>query len=238
MVKKKSLTLTIVAFILYFSQSLIRGILIGTFNLNGFLAELFSILLVLLVIFVMISRKEKLSYFGIRLWECDNYFKMHGVLFLIPLLNLPYLFCGSKINVEDAVLNSIFAGIMEELIFRGFLNRFIEAKTNKNKAVFISSLFFGMLHLVNIGSYPLLYILLQVVYAFAIGVVFSVVFYKTKSILTCIIVHSLVNILGSFETKPIFAVEIIATIVCVLCAVYYYFFINNHNSSVDDEITN
>ncbi|MDE7389704.1 MAG: hypothetical protein K2M82_02010, partial [Lachnospiraceae bacterium] len=69
MVKKKSLTLTIVAFILYFSQSLIRGILIGTFNLNGFLAELFSILLVLLVIFVMISKKEKLSYFGIRLWE-------------------------------------------------------------------------------------------------------------------------------------------------------------------------
>lgn len=129
-----------------------------------------------------------------------------------------------------AVINSIFVGIMEELIFRGFLCRFIEEKSHENRAIMISSLIFGVFHLVNIGSYPYLYVLLQVLYAFAIGIVFATVFYKTKSILSCIIVHSIVDILGSFEAEPIFAVEIIGTIICVLYAIYYYLFVRKQTA--------
>lgn len=92
----------------------------------------------------------------------------------------------------------------------------------KNKAIFISSLLFGMFHLVNIGSYPLIYVFLQVLYASAIGITFSIVFYKTKSLLVCIVVHSVVDTLGSFGTKPIFVFELIGTIICILCAIYYY----------------
>ncbi|MBD5465188.1 MAG: CPBP family intramembrane metalloprotease [Lachnospiraceae bacterium] len=228
--RRKSIILTIVAAILYLSQSLIRGILIGTLNVNETFAELSSAFLVLLIIFFLIGKKERQSYFGIRLWECDNCFKINGLLFLIPLVNLPYLFFGARINIMVAVINSIFVGIMEELIFRGFLCRFIEEKSHENRAIMISSLIFGVFHLVNIGSYPYLYVLLQVLYAFAIGIVFATVFYKTKSILNCIIVHSIVDILGSFEAEPIFAVEIIGTIICVLYAIYYYLFVRKQTA--------
>ena len=114
---------------------------------------------------------------------------------------------------------------MEEVIFRSFLCRSIEQISNKNKAIIISSMIFGCFHFLNIGNYPLKYILLQVLYAFAMGIVFSVVFYESKSILPCIIIHILVDFLGTFELEPIFIVEIIGTIICSLCAIYYYFFV-------------
>lgn len=112
---------------------------------------------------------------------------------------------------------------MEELIFRSFLCRSIEQISNKNKAIVISSVIFGGFHLLNIGKYPSEYVLMQVMYAFAIGIAFSVIFYKTKSILICIFIHTLVDFLGAFELEPIFIAEVIGTIICCLYAVYYYF---------------
>lgn len=222
---KKNMTLAIVSLILYFLQSLICGILIGTINANEIFAEISSACFVLAIIFLMIRKREPLSYFGICVWECDNFFKVTFLLFLVPLVNLPYLFSGAKINIASAIISSIFVGIMEELIFRSFLCRSIEQRSDQNKAIIISSVIFGCFHLVNIGNYPLIYVLLQVLYAFAMGIVFAVIFYKTKSLLPCIIVHSIVDFLGAFSLAPIFIIEIIGTIICSLLAVYYYFFI-------------
>lgn len=112
---------------------------------------------------------------------------------------------------------------MEELIFRSFLCRSIEQISDKNKAIIISSVIFGGLHFINIGNYPLVYVFLQVLYAFAIGIAFASVFYKTKSILICIMIHAIVDFLGTFELEPIWIAEVIGTIICSFCAVCYYF---------------
>lgn len=220
---KKSITLTIVTFLLYFLQSLISGILIGTYNADETIAQLISII-VLAIVFLMIKKKELFSYYGLCIWQCDNFLKTHFLLFLVPLVNLPYLFFGTKIDIPAAIISSIFIGIMEELIFRSFLCRFIEQISNENRAILISSLLFGGFHLLNIGNYPLVFVLLQVLYAFAIGIAFAVVFYKTKSILPCMAIHAVVDFLGSFELKPILIADSIGTIICCVCAVYYYFF--------------
>ncbi len=219
---KKSVFLTISSFILYFLQSLVRGILVGTFNTNESIAEICSIFLVLAIVFFMIRKKETLSYYGISKWEGDNFYKINFFLFLVPLVNLPYLFSGAKINIVFAISSSVFIGIMEELIFRSFLCRSIEQMTDKNKAIIISSLIFGCFHLVNIGNYPLIYVLLQVLYAFAMGIAFSVVFYKSNSILPCVIIHIIVDFFGTFELEPIFIAEVFGTMICSLCAIYYY----------------
>lgn len=222
---KKSVFLTIISFLLYFFKSLIRGILVGTFNTNESIAEICSIFLVLATVFFMIRKKETLSYYGICKCEGKNFYKTNSFLFLVPLVNLPYLFSGAKINIILAIFSSVFIGIMEELIFRSFLYRSIEQLSDKNKAIIISSVIFGCFHLINIGNYPLIYVLLQIVYAFALGIAFSVVFYKNKSILPCIIVHIMIDFLGTFELKPIFIAEVIGTMICSLCAVYFYFFV-------------
>lgn len=49
----------------------------------------------------------------------------------------------------------------------------------------------------------MVFVFLQVLYAFAIGIAFAVVLYKTKSILPCMAIHAVVDFLGSFELKPI-----------------------------------
>lgn len=151
----------------------------------------------------MIKKKELFSYYGLCIWQCDNFLKTHFLLFLVPLVNLPYLFFGTKIDIPAAIISSIFIGIMEELIFWSFLCRFIEQISNENRAILISSLLFGGFHLLNIGNYPLVFVFLQVLYAFAIGIAFAVVLYKTKSILPCMAIHAVVDFLSSFELKPI-----------------------------------
>lgn len=220
---KKSVFLTISSFVLYFLQSLVRGILAGTFNTNESIAEICSVFLVLAAVFFMIRKKETLSYYGICKWKGNNFYKTNFFLFLVPFVNLPYLFSGAKINIVFAIISSIFIGIMEELIFRSFLCRSIEQVSDKNKAVIISSLIFGCFHLINIGNYPLIYVMLQVLYAFSIGIAFSVVFYKSNSIIPCVIIHIVTDFLGAFEVEPIFIVEVFGTIICSLCAIYFYF---------------
>lgn len=61
------------------------------------------------------------------------------------------------------------------------------------------------------------------VYAFSMGIVFAVVFYKTKSILPCMVIHAMVDFLGSYAAEPILIIEAIGTIVCIACAVYCFF---------------
>lgn len=220
---KRTGILTIVSLILYLFRSLICGLLIGTMHVNEVLAEGLSIFVVLAVIFFMIRGKERLTYFGICGWERDGFLKANFFLFFVPLVNLPYVFLGAGIDVMPAILDSIFIGVMEELIFRSFLCRAVEQRLDRNKAIIISSLIFGCFHLINIGNYPLIYVLLQVVYAFSMGIVFAVVFYMTKSILSCMVIHAMVDFLGSYAAEPILIIEAIGTIVCIACAVYCFF---------------
>ena len=90
----------------------------------------------------------------------------------------------------------------------------------------VSSVIFGAFHLLNIGNIPFAFVLLQVLYAFAAGVSFAVVFYKTKSILFCMMVHTLDDFLGSFEVQPIWEAEVLGTVVCCACGGYAYLYIN------------
>lgn len=56
---KKPISLTIISLILYFLQSFICGILIGTLNVNEIFAEIISIFLVLAIVLFMIRKKKR-----------------------------------------------------------------------------------------------------------------------------------------------------------------------------------
>lgn len=124
------------------------------------------------------------------------------MLYYIPLvfvatINVWYGFAMNLSPVETALyaLSMILVGFLEEIIFRGFL--FVEmAKDNIKTAIIVSSVTFGIGHIVNLinGSGADLFSnLLQVVYAIAAGFMFTIIFYKTKSLWPCIITHSVIN---------------------------------------------
>ena len=84
------------------------------------------------------------------------------------------------------------------MIFRGFLFKAL-CKDNIKLAIIISSVTFGLGHIVNLlNGRDIPETLMQICYAVAIGFVFTIIFYKGKSLWPCIIAHGVVNSLSAF----------------------------------------
>ena len=96
-------------------------------------------------------------------------------------------------------------GFLEEMIFRGFLFKAM-AENGVKSAIIVSSVTFGIGHIVNLvngSGVELLPNLLQVIYAVAIGFTFAMIYYKTKSLVSCILTHSIFNSLSAFANEAV-----------------------------------
>lgn len=99
------------------------------------------------------------------------------------------------------VLSMLCVGFIEEVIFRGFLFRAI-ASQNVRQAVAVSSVTFGLGHIVNLlNGAELLPTLLQICYAAAAGFLFTIIFYRGGSLWPCILTHSAINALSAFASE-------------------------------------
>ena len=89
---------------------------------------------------------------------------------------------------------TFLTGVSEEFLCRGFLYNFIFSKfKNVKKAVFISSFIFGIAHLLNLFYAPVISVLVQVVYAFAFGVLFAALYVRSGNIWAIVLLHGFVN---------------------------------------------
>ena len=132
------------------------------------------------------------------------------VLYYIPLLVLltANLWYGVRMNqpLPETVLfilSMFCVGFLEEMIFRGFLFRAMAVDGVKS-AILVSGITFGIGHIVNLvngSGAELLPNLLQVVYAMAAGFAFVMLFYRTGSLLPCIVTHSVFNALSAFANE-------------------------------------
>ncbi len=130
------------------------------------------------------------------------------LLFYIPLLFI------SSVNmwfepVKDKKLYEILlfifsmccVGFLEEIIFRGFLYKAM-AENGKKTAIFVSSLTFGMGHILNLfngNSESVTATVCQICYCIAIGFMFVILFIKSGSLLPQIAVHAFVNSTSVFS---------------------------------------
>lgn len=78
---------------------------------------------------------------------------------------------------------AIFGPILEELMFRGAITKVLLSKYNPTTAIIISALIFGLFHINPV----------QVVAATLIGLILGWVYYKTASLIPCILIHILNN---------------------------------------------
>ena len=116
-------------------------------------------------------------------------------------------------------------GFTEAVIFRGFLFKAI-AKDNLKSAIIISSVTFGMGHLVNLfngSGMDLVSNLCQICFAIAVGFLLVTIFYRGGSLLPCIFTHSAINILSTFANEVGFTVEkqIIHVFIMIVLTVAY-----------------
>lgn len=93
--------------------------------------------------------------------------------------------------VLEIIVVSLLAPIVEELIFRGLVFKRIYAYSSKWPAIIISSLFFGAYHM-NV---------VQGIYAFIVGFMFSLIYDKYKTIMAPVFAHMLINFTAVIMTE-------------------------------------
>ncbi len=112
---------------------------------------------------------------------------------------------GFALNYSSAeiicrIVCMLLVGFLEEVIFRGLLFEAI-AKDNIKSAVIISSVTFGIGHIINLfngSGMDIAENLSQIVFAVAVGFLLVTIFYRGGSLIPCILVHSAINTLGTF----------------------------------------
>ena len=165
------------------------------------------------------------SYYGLRgVRDSKKY------LYFIPLVIIASVNLWNGININNSkseivfhVLTMINIGFIEEIIFRGFLFRMME-KQNVKGAIHISAITFGIGHIVNLlNGADLVPTLIQICYAISIGYLFVIIFCKSKSLIPCIITHSITNSLSIFSvenTLSLYIAPLVLTILPILYALY------------------
>lgn len=141
---------------------------------------------------------------------------MARFLYYVPLLVLASgnLWNGFAVNYSPTetvcrIVCMLCVGFLEEVIFRGLLFASI-AKDNVKSAIIISSVTFGIGHIINLfngSGMGLVSNLCQIVFAVAVGFMLVTIFYRGGSMLPCIIVHSAINTLGTFANDADVAMQ-------------------------------
>lgn len=181
-----------------------------------------------LTLFFWIKQNNLNQKYGL----CKPIFKSKCFLFYIPLAFLisTNVWIGLKLNftIIESILNvlaMLLVGFVEEIIFRGFLFKSLE-KENLNLAIIISSITFGFGHIINLflnGPNHLLSNVCQIFYATAVGFLFVIMFYKGKSLIACILTHSLVNAFSIFQNTHAVQglTEILISVAIIIVSISY-----------------
>ena len=192
------------------------------------LATLVFIVLLIAVLGIFLRRYGLREQYGF----CSM--KTHAVKFLyfIPLVVLSTVNLWFGVVWQAPLAETLcFAGsmigvaVLEELLFRGLLFRAMQENSPKT-AVLISSLTFGIGHIVNLvngSGAGMLPTLLQICEATAFGYLFVVIFCKGRSLAPCIIAHAVLNVSSFFaDTRTATPLRdgIVAFVVCVVAAGY------------------
>lgn len=202
---------------------LINSLCLELFGIGDFRSLIVNTLFSLGLL-ILISKLDREEYYGlVGVKDIKKY------LYFIPLVLICSVNLWNGINISSGwkevvfyILNMINIGFIEEIIFRGFLFKMME-KDNLRNAIIVGSITFGVGHIVNLfmGA-ELIPTLLQICYATSIGYLFIVIFLKSKSLVPCIITHSIVNALSVFnvENNMMYISSIFLIIVPLLYALY------------------
>ena len=171
------------------------------------------------ILFRFLYKNDLLSYYGL----CAPKTSVRSMLCYLPILimlsaNLWYgvALNSSAIETVFCILAMFCVGFLEEVIFRGLLFEAMR-KDNVKAAIIVSSVTFGIGHIINLfngSGAGLLPNLLQIVYATSAGFMFVMIYYRSKSLIVCIAAHGIFNALSVFadETDVTIGMQILTAL--------------------------
>ena len=196
--EKNELTFSLVWIAIYVAGTSLAEALSETAGMHKLVSAAFHLALTA-ALFLWVRRNGLTEKYGLFLPR----YRLSQALFFIPLA----LVCLYKLVFSPSlrfsavesitfVVSMLCVGFLEELIFRGFLFRAIE-KENLARAIIISSVTFGIGHIVNlINGQNLLETVSQIIFAVFVGFALVILFHKGKSLVPCIVFHGVFNALS------------------------------------------
>jgi membrane protease YdiL (CAAX protease family) len=173
--------------------------------------EIFLRLPLTLVLFWLFAHyviKKPSSFFMIRK-PTKEILKWVGIGFVLPFsVILIYLIFG-KIEllghaeplsssviiylVVATISIALLGGIIEEILFRGYMFRILEEKWNTTIAIIGPAMLFGSIHLLMIDSIDLVNVILVVIPITLVGVMLGLIVHVTRNIWNVVVVHGIWN---------------------------------------------
>lgn len=190
----------------------------------GYAASAAFCVLQTVTLFAFIRKNNLQNRYGL----CKSPVPARQFLYYLPLVILASgnLWNGVAVNYTPAeaicrIVCMLCVGFLEEVIFRGLLFKAM-AKDNIRSAIVISSVTFGVGHIINLfngSGMELVNNLCQIVFAIAAGFLLVTIFYRGGSLLPCILVHAAINTLGTFANDANLTTEMHLLHLAVLDAV-------------------
>lgn len=161
----------------------------------------------LLWLYARLFLKKSSAYFGIsKLCKTEKIWFLIGLA--LPLTVVVFYLLTQYVvfdKQEPLPLNTVLtfiigsfitacsAGAIEEILFRGYLFKLIEDKWNVATAVLVTSVLFGALHLLTVNGQQLLDVCLILIAGTLVGILFSLIVYKTRVVWNAVVVHIIWN---------------------------------------------
>ena len=226
--EKHESTFCILLIVLYV---VINSYCMQNFGIEDFRSTIINTVFSIMVL-ILIKTLDKMSYYGLT--KVTNW---KDYLYFIPLILIVSTNLWTGININNSyteilfhILTMLNVGFLEEIIFRGFLFKMME-KDNVKSAIIVSSITFGIGHIVNlVNGADLVPTLLQISYAISLGFLFVIIFYKSKSLVPCIIAHFLINALSIFRMENEMLKYVSPVFLIVVPAAYAIYIIKKTNN--------
>lgn len=179
--------------------SLLLGDLVfGSFIKDQYLKDILIYIIPFIFIIILVKKfnlfetykNNKKFLYGIRLsWP-----------FLFPIFFILFANMGMfdyelKSNwiiiLIELIILCLCIGFFEESLFRNIIFKILDTR----KAIWISSLLFGLIHIGNltVSINTPISVITQVIYAFMMGVLFQAIYNRTKNIYSVIFIHAVID---------------------------------------------
>ena len=183
-------------------------------NLTNFINNYGGINLILTnityIIYIIKKHRIKVNKYNL----IDNYPKIYLFISIPLFLNSLILLINNQkiptINIYIALFGSAIIGpILEELVFRYLIYNNLNKFNNKNTSIILSSLIFALVH----NGF------INIVYAFIIGTILTIIYSKNKNIKEVIILHMVANLM-SLLIKEYNPIILISSFICLIFSLY------------------
>ena len=183
-------------------------------NLTNFINNYGGIILILTnityIIYIIKKHRIKVNKYNL----IDNYPKIYLFISIPLFLNSLILLINNQkiptINIYIALFGSVIIGpILEELVFRYLIYNNLNKFNKKNTSIILSSLIFALVH----NGF------INIVYAFIIGTILTIIYSKNKNIKEVIILHMIANFM-SLLIKEYNPIILISSFMCLIFSLY------------------